>query len=180
MKKFIYTPLWRLDRAEKILGVMETNGYRLKKIVCTHWYYFDVCKPKETNYFFTYKGFLNNDTMGSWDYSLLSNHNANEIKTSLCQRSVYRLTESQEKTNFLKNCREDFIKSRILERFIPSLLLLVLFILVLVFGSNDLKLFTLLFIPVLLFITVSNFIGYIIQCRKCKKIERNIKNDVIV
>ena len=83
MRKFLFFHLWKLEKLEEYLEIMEKNGYRLDSVKHSYWFCFKESNSKEMHYFLSYKSFVK-PSMGMVDYALLSRHNANIVKTKMC------------------------------------------------------------------------------------------------
>ncbi len=54
MWKFKFYHQWQYEKAEQYLSDMETQGYRLEKVVCSFFMKFKKAQPKATQYYFFY------------------------------------------------------------------------------------------------------------------------------
>ena len=177
MKKFIFFSLWNIADVESKLERLEESGYRLEKIRHSYWFYFKDSAPKKISYFLSYKSFRGK-SMGHIDYALLSNHYANPIESDTCFYDMYRTKESKENLSLLYGARLDFIKSKLLERTLASLILSVLFLIpclaAIIFQSSykEISIFAPI-IAVCLFLTAYYLYGYIKQKNKCKEYQKD-------
>lgn len=175
MKKFVFFPLWKIEDIEKYLESMEQKGYRLEKIKHSYCFYFKESIPKRMCYFLSYKSFRGG-SMGHCDYSLLSKHSANPVKSEWCFYTMYRTKERKENLSLFYGVRSDYIKTKLLERALTSLFLTILFAAVvlaaIITKSNykEICLFSSI-IGVSVYLTIYYFYGYVKQKNKCKKYE---------
>lgn len=82
VKRFHYSPIWKIEKTEQWLQEMELSGYRLEKV--SHFgmlYHFKPSKPKTVNYLFWFDGFRG-DGMNSVADGLVRRVSANEIRTT--------------------------------------------------------------------------------------------------
>lgn len=134
MRKFIYTPIWKIEKTETVLTDMAKKGYRLTEVKFSSIFYFSQSSLKENRYFFTW-----DKDMTAWESNLLSEHNANAIKTKCCYFSVFEIAEPEEKLYFLKGTRAVQLERSLFLFVMVNLLIFVPALLSLVF--NGAKLF---------------------------------------
>ena len=106
MRKFIFFPLWKIEKTEHTLAEMEKSGYRLTRVMFSYWFYFQKASPKDIRYFFEYKSFRGKTI--PFDYFLLSNHNANIVKNVYCYYSVFRTKATKEEMKLLYDVRLEY------------------------------------------------------------------------
>ena len=174
MRKFIFFPLWKIEKTEHTLAEMEKSGYRLTRVMFSYWFYFQKASPKDIRYFFEYKSFRGKTI--PFDYFLLSNHNANIVKNVYCYYSVFRTKATKEEMKLLYDVRLEYIKGVLLENFLISLVLFVLLFPIFLnrICSNQINVFCFLyafFVVVSFFSSIYYFYGYLFQIRKIKKIK---------
>ena len=173
MRKFIFFPLWKIEKTESILEEMEKSGYRLTRVVFSYWFYFQKAIPKDNKYFFAYKAFRGK--IIPFDYFLLSNHNANIVKNVYSYYSVYRTKATKEELKLLYDVRLEYIKEVLLENFLVWLFLFVLLLCILLkqILSNQINVLFFLcafLVVVSLFGVIYYFYGYLFQVRKIKQL----------
>lgn len=156
---------------------MEQKGYRLEKIKHSYCFYFKESMPKQMHYFLSYKSFRGK-SMGHCDYALLSQHSANPIESKMCFYTMYRTKECKENLSLLYEVRLDYIKTKLLEKALTTLLLTILLVtgvLVALITQSSYKEIC-LFSPIIgicVYLTIYYFLGYFKQKNKCKNYERN-------
>ena len=92
IKRFHFTPIWRIDQTEQWLHEMELSGYRIEKVSFFRLlYHFKQAKPKSSRYVFLYYS-IRGQHMGLVGYGLKQRYNANEIKISSVFLSLLRIT----------------------------------------------------------------------------------------
>ncbi len=126
MKKYMFFPLWKIEKLEDWLEEMEKKGYFLDNIKYSYFFSFRESVPREGHYFLTYKSFRGAG-MGSWEYALESTHKANPVKTKMCFYSMYRTKESKEKLSLLFETRLDYFKRLLLGKAFTALFVTVMF-----------------------------------------------------
>ena len=176
MRKFIPFTLWQIEKIEKYLEEMEQGGYRLEKIKYSHFFYFKKSEPKQMRYFLSLKSFKG-ISMGSYDYALLSTHNANPIESRMCSYTMYRTRDSEEDLWLLYAARLEHIRIKLLGSVLAMLLLTVLFLAVTIAAMITQSSYTMLSvsIPIIAACTLlASYYscGYFKQKRKCKDYKR--------
>jgi len=177
MKKFVFFPLWKIEKVERYLESMEQNGYRLEKVRYSHYFYFKKSEPKQMSYFISYNSFRGK-SMGSCDYFLLSNHGALPIQTHMCYYTLYSTKKRKEDLLLLRGARMDYIKSKLLEKALTALFVAMLILapcLAAIITQTSYKEIC-LFSPLLgfcVYLAVYYLYGYFKQKSKCKKFERD-------
>lgn len=174
----MFFPLWKIESLEEHLEKMEANGYQLDHVEHSYCFHFKETTPKEACYFLTYKSFRG-ASMAHWDYSLLSEHKANEVKTKMCFYSMYRTKEPKENLSFLSKARMDYIKRKLLQNALGSLFITTMFAVpfymsIITGGKNGWLGGTFTVIGSLF--TAYYSFGYFKQRNKCKKHEKNRLN----
>lgn len=172
--------LWEIESLEKYLENMEQDGFRLENIKYSYCFYFKESIPKQMCYFLSYKSFRGN-SMGYCDYSLLSKHNANQIKSKMCSFTMYRTKELKENLSFLYEVRLDYIKAKLFEKALTSLFITILFLAIsfatkITQSTSNGFWFINTVIAICGYLTVYYFYGYFKQRSKCKKYEENKLN----
>lgn len=170
MKKFIFFPLWKIEDIENFLEMMERKGFRLVNVKFSYCFCFEPTQPKEVCYFLSYKSFRG-ESMDHYNYALLSEHKANPVKTKMCYFSVLRTKEEKKKMLLLYEGRLDYIKSKILEKLITSLVITLLFVTLFflaIYATATITDFCilLLFVGLGIFSTTYYCIGYLKQRKK--------------
>ena len=176
MKKFIPFPLWKIEKIEKYLEEMEQDGYRLEKIKYSHFFYFKKSESKQMRYFISLKSFRG-ISMGSYDYSLLSTHNANPVESKMCSYTMYRTRDSEEDLWLLYAARLEHIRIKLLGSALAMLLLTAILLAVAFSAIITQSSYTVLLAlsPIILacaFLAGYYSCGYLKQKRKCKDYER--------
>lgn len=167
MIKMIWCPMWRINKIESILTFIEGQGYILERVFFNTWFVFRVKKSNKcANYLITCKGFRRNDSMGNWDYALLSNHNASVINTSFCTYNYYRLTEDIEKTKFLKETRAICLRDRIAENLFYYSIVFVLGICLFFLSDDFWKQIVLFIVTYLGLMFIVTLVGLVIQIKQ--------------
>ena len=83
IKRFHYTPLWKIEKTEQWLAEMEQNGYRLEKISCFGLlYHFKCAKSRSVNYLFWFDG-LRADGRNGVANDLIRRLSANEVRSTI-------------------------------------------------------------------------------------------------
>lgn len=173
----MFFPLWKVENLEEYLEEMEKNGYRLNCVKYSYCFHFVDSMPKEMHYFLTYKSFRGK-SMSHWDYALLSEHQANEVQTKMCFYSVYRTKDQKENLSFLMKSRMAYLRGKLLENALTSLLVTTLLTVIFVASSmtkasNMGILFMGIFTGIAAFFSFYYFFGYFKYRNKCKKREKN-------
>ncbi|MCQ2740964.1 MAG: hypothetical protein MJ210_02470 [Alphaproteobacteria bacterium] len=176
--KFIFFPIWNVEKIEKELYKEEENGCLIRSVKFNYWFSFSEKKNSNStsNYFLTYKSFRG-ESMGTTDYALSSSHSANEVKTDNCYYSLYRTKSNEEELRFIRECRTDYLKVILRNRIFITLFFLFCFSgnLVLSFFSDELRAYSLILsVPAVIsaLILAIWIYGYKVQKRKCKIIEK--------
>lgn len=177
MKKFIFNPIWKIDKTEEKLSMLEENGYRLINVKFNYWFYFKKSKKRNASYFCSFsdgRGL----SMINWETSISSNCSAQQIDTKFTSLNYFRVTKDNSKDDllFLKETREDFMKSKLKELIYILVFLSSLFTSLCI--SINLLIFKIIFAiisAITILITLFNVYGFIVQCKKCKIINKRIK-----
>ena len=83
IKRFHYTPLWKIEKTEQWLAEMETNGYRLEKVSCLGLlYHFKCSKSRSVNYLFWFDGFHGYGSNGVAN-DLIRRLSASEVRSTI-------------------------------------------------------------------------------------------------
>ena len=177
MKKFIFFPLWKIEKIEKYLKDMELHGYRLDCIKYSYIFYFKESTPKEMCYFLSYKSFIGT-SMGSWDYAMVTNHRANQIRSKMCFFKMYRTKKKSEKILLLYETRLDYIKAILLEKALMELSLFIIFSILFTISTitqpeNSDSWIIGIFVMICLCFTAYHFLGFFKQKNKCKVYEKS-------
>lgn len=169
--------MWKTDETEEKLSLLEKNGYRLINVKFNYWFYFKKCEKRNVSYFCSFsdgRGL----TMTNWETSICSKYSAQKIDTKFTSLNYYRVTKDNSKNDllFLKETKEDFMKSKMKELIYIFVFLSSLFVFLCV--SIHLLIFKIIFAiisTVTILITLLNLYGLIVQCKKCKIINKRIK-----
>ncbi len=177
MKKFIFNPLWKTDKTEEKLSQLERNGYRLINVKFNYWFYFKKSEKRNVSYFCSFsdgRGL----TMTNWESSICSNYSAQKIDTKFTSLNYYRVTKDNSKDEllFLRETKEDFMKSKIKELVFILIFLSLLFVfLCFLIHLMIFKIIFAIISTVTVVITLLNLYGFIVQYKKCKTINSRIK-----
>lgn len=177
MKKFMFFPLWNIEKLEIKLNEMEHQGYRLDYIKYDYWFHFKNANPKKANYFLSYRNYKSGELIGL-DNSLLSEHKAQLIKETACFYKMFRMLEPKENLKLLYGVRADFVKEQCLKNFIAiislSLFWAFLFAIELLQPATKAELIVSFIIGLtLMFFSIYYLYGYFVQKQKIKKWEKN-------
>ncbi len=176
IKKFIFFPIWKIDELENTLKEMENQGYRLDYIKYSYWFYFKESKPKEMNYFLSYKSFRG-QSMDNCDSAIESNHNGHIINHTYSYYRIYRSTDKSDNLKLLYGVRQDYILHIISEEFFIALFIFSISFIVslLTMKINDtVSMIFMLFLSFIsLFFTIYYLYAYIKQKQKVKKWEKD-------
>lgn len=178
MKKYIYFPLWDIEKLENTLEEMEKSGYRLTGVSYSHWFTFKQSTPKQMCYFLSHYS-RGGRSMLQCEYILQSEHDAKPIESKGSCYSFYRTKEKKDSLSLLYEVRMDYIRSKLLEYALTWLALTIIFA-VLFFLSvtlstlnkPDLMVITAI-MAVCICPTVYYFYGYCKQRSKCRKYEHD-------
>jgi len=184
MKRFIFFPLWKIEKLEKTLEEMERQGYRTTYVKYSYWFYFKESMSKETSYFLSYTS-PRGQSMSSCDYAILSEHKGHPVNHKSCYYELFRTTESKGELDLLYGIRADFIKHILSQKIFISLFMLLIISALgfarimankgVVTGNLAEIIYLSLFFAVCLFFSVYYIYGYIKQCKKIKKWENEHK-----
>ncbi len=177
MKKFIFFPLWKIDKLENKLNEMEKRGYRLDYIKYAYWFYFKESKPKDSDYIITYTMYNDNHPgMYECGHQLLSEYSANEIQTIQTKYNVYRITGENRDFKNLIAYRDKYFQCVYFKNMLGVLLLLLIVLIPIIIGIifngitiSDGMILILIEEIVLLMLAIYYFYGYIKQKKKVKK-----------
>ena len=129
MKKFIFTPIWNVEKTEKILSDFEKNGYRLVNFRFPYIFEFKKSSPKDAMYLFT-KYYRNDGWHISFnqEYQLKSKQSCSPIGKfePITGYNVYRTLKDVDFTEF-KRIRADFFRRLYRRYLIGDIAFLVLF-----------------------------------------------------
>ena len=177
MKKIMLFTLSKIESIEDYLEDMERKGYRLERINHSTCFYFKKSTPKQMCYFLSLKSFRGK-SMDYCDSALLSNYSATPVKSTGCLYSIYRTKEEKEKLSLLYAVRSDYVKAKLLEKAIASILLTVIFSMIgfvaIITQSSYFEICV--FSPIvlaLLCLGVYYLYSYFKQKKKCKRYEHN-------
>lgn len=192
MKKFMFFPLWKINKLENKLNEMEKQGYRLDYIKYAYWFYFKESKSKNSDYIITYTMPKDNHSgMYEYGYELLSEYSANEIKSTQTIYNVYRITGENRDFKDLIAYRDKYFQRVYFQYMIISLFFLLIsivpMILSLIFDgaiiTDDVNSFALdefVFLMIMgvvsLLFAIYYFYGYIQQKKKVKKWQQDNLN----
>ena len=171
MKKYVFFPLWEIERFERMLNEMEKKGYRLSEVKYSYLCYFVKSAPRDVNYFLIYKTIVGED-MATWENALESKHSANPINAMMCYYSLYRTKVESERLSFLYFTRLDFIRKKLLEKALTALFYFVIFVIIIFLGmicSNENIWLIVLFLCIDICFLVYYLYGYFKQRYKCKQ-----------
>ncbi len=135
VKKFIFTPLYKIEDTEQRLSDYEAKGLRIKKSRWKHVYYFDETQAKSMQYFLCWS-LGREDTMSVWEMNLASQHHAQKIHESLGY-SIFRTSQSADELFFLKATRADYIKSALMKSLLIRLFLFIVVLICTVLEQED-------------------------------------------
>lgn len=109
MKKYFFFPLWKIEKIEENLSVLERKGWRLDRLSPFNCFHFVESPAKNTSYFFTYK-LIKENGMADIEHFLKSKHSANPVRGTpavsiLHSVYVYRIVSCAEleKPRFYRN-----------------------------------------------------------------------------
>lgn len=107
MKKFIFTPMWRFEKTEKILSEYEQNGKRLVGIKFPYIFEFKEATPKKADYLFTVFSRIRKSEMIciSLENDLKAKHKCLPVgeMMPMLGLSVFRSIKNNDFTEFKKN-----------------------------------------------------------------------------
>ena len=103
MRKFIYFPLWNINKIENILRDKENQGFKLMGVKFSSLFYFKKSIPKDVEYVLTYNFVKSNKAaMHEWQRKLISEYGAQEIPCINCDYHLCRITKPVDLTEFKK------------------------------------------------------------------------------
>lgn len=158
MKKFIFTPLWNIEKTEKILSDYEKDGYRLVSFRFPYMFEFKESKQKDSMYFITkyYKG--NSFVMLNLEHQLTSEHSCSPVGKfePFTGYNIFRTLKTDDFTE-LKGMRADFFRRLYRSCLIGDIVFLVLFFVMFILSlhGNNVEKGNTLFITVLVFLILS-------------------------
>lgn len=180
IKKFIFFPIWKIDKLENKLNEMEKQGYRLDYIKYSYWFYFKKTNPQNSNYIITYD-MAKDNRPGMYEYrhQLLSEYSANKILTKYTKFNIFRVTGQNRNFRKLITYRDKYFQHVYFQYFIASFIMFsILFPLIIIVLHNleiiSFKLvFIIIYFIICFIIMIYNLYGYIKQKQKVKKWEKN-------
>lgn len=172
MKKFKIYPLWKADELENFLKQQERDGWRLSSINCSCIFDFAPCKPKDADYIVTYD--MAKDTaagMYQCKRDLLSEYSANEIPSKKTGYSVFRVTGKNRDFADLKTYRKSYFKHVLFQYLLiyglfPLIGLFMLLASILQKSLVDMRIFSVVFVLILLALFLYRVYGYIYHLKK--------------
>lgn len=166
MIKRFFVPIWKIDKVENELAILESNGFRLNRISGLCRYEFVPCSPKNASYYFTIN-LVKENLMMNAKQSILQN-NGNKINGSLyfglCSTDVYRFTKGYDITQYNESRRASIfsvLKTRLwLNAFIiiTSLFCLTADLITKGFPINSFKRFELIIILLIVIVSIIFFV----------------------
>ena len=180
IKKFIFFPIWKIDKLENKLNEMEKQGYRLDYIKYSYWFYFKKTNPQNSNYIITYD-MAKDNRPGMYEYrhQLLSEYSANKILTKYTKFNIFRVTGQNKNFKKLITYRDKYFQHVYFQYFIASFIMFsILFPLIIIVLHNlEIISFELVFIIICFIICfiimIYNLYGYIKQKQKIIKCEKD-------
>lgn len=177
MIKFIFFPLWNIEKLESALNEMEHQGYRLDYIKYDYWFHFRKANSKKASYFLSYRNYKSSKLIGL-DNSLLTEHKAQLIKETTCFYKMFRTLEPKENLKLLYGIRTDLIKEQCLKNFIAvislTLFWALLFVIELLQPAAKSELIVSFIIGLtLMFFSIYYLYGYFVQKKKITEWEKN-------
>lgn len=137
MWKFKLYHQWQYEKAEQYLSDMETQGYRLEKVVCSFLMKFKKAQPKATQYYFFYS-FIK-------DLDQKHFHILHELKSKfggnlvcgkrLFESNVYRICDADADLCALRTTRDGYLKRAFCLKILIATLFLLPCVLLWVFGQ---------------------------------------------
>ena len=173
VKKFIFTPLYKIEDTEQRLSDYEAEGLRIKKSKWKHFYYFDEAQAKSMRYFLCWS-LGREDTMSVWEMNLASQHKAQKIHESLGY-SIFRTSQSEEELFFLKATRADYIKSALMKILLIKLFFFIVLLVCTVLAQQDDRMILLCGLILLGISILYTSFCLIKQMRLCKKYNEMIR-----
>ncbi len=116
MHKFLFYPIWNLNKPEKFLQNMEHNGLRLERVVFRYFFVFKRCKPRDVHYFLSFSGMKLYDILElehQLRRDLLAVPVASEWSVSL---RVFRLPNSKVDLRLYDMSRKRYLQKILLHR----------------------------------------------------------------
>lgn len=167
MKKFIFTPLWKVEKTEKILSDYEKDGYRLEKISFPYIFELKKSTPKNSMYFIMKYYRSNSHIPFDLEHNLICEHGCSPVGESdtFTGYDVFRTLRKDDFTEF-KGMRADYFRKIYRDCLIGDIIFLVFFTVMFILylqGNNDGN-GNALFITYLMVLTLSSvyyLFGYI-------------------
>ncbi|MCQ2483713.1 MAG: hypothetical protein MJ168_00105 [Clostridia bacterium] len=167
MKKFIFTPMWKIEQTEKLLAEYEKEGFRFTSIRFPYIFEFKESKPKNALYFITKYYQESSDTSINLDLNLTVEHHCSPIGKFEPHTgyNVFRTLKTDDFTEF-KRMRADFFRRLYRSILIGDLVFLVWFVVMFILslhgnnGGNGNALFISVFVFLILSSAYSLF-GYL-------------------
>ena len=176
-KVFFYT-FWKCEKLEAFLSNMEKKGFRLVGVSCSHIFYFNESKPRDTRYvdvIFEPKRYSFLD----YRYKLKREFNADEIPVRNCWSThlieIYRICDlSADLSDFMFHRKRYFVRVGANNLFLSFILLIIPVMFLILSLKNSMFLASVLFaVPTLLCLSIAvhSLFALIQLWKECRGIE---------
>lgn len=173
MNKIIYYPLWKIEKLEKRLRIMELCGWRLSCVKYNVFFVFEKGKPRDAEYIVTYNIARDwHPNMYEYEHQLLSKHSANRISSRFTTINLFRITGTNRNFDELVRFRKKYIKRALFQKMIiASWFFILALVILLVSVLQEHSVLTMvtagIFASLTLIIFTYRVSGYIMQKRNC-------------
>ena len=178
MWKFKLYHQWQYEKAEQYLSDMETQGYRLEKVVCSFFMKFKKSQPKATQYYFFYS-FVK-------DLQQKHFHILQEIKSRfggnyVCgkrffENNVYRICRADADLSEVRELRDNYLKRAFCLKILLATLFFLPCVLLWLFGQltpmNFSSILLICIAGISAFVIIYYLVGLIALKRKTSKLTK--------
>lgn len=137
MWKFKFYHQWQYEKAEQYLSDMETQGYRLEKVVCSFFMKFKKAQPKATQYYFFYSFIKDLDQKHFHILQELKSKFSGNLVCGkrLFESTVYRICDADADLRELRTTRDGYLKRAFCLKILIATLFLLPCVLLWMFGQ---------------------------------------------